>query len=151
MSLATVPTPTADARLDQLIASQEECSFAAQPASRRAGRAGAPLPGRRRDVELADRLAAGGLAQPRRAARSIYDVDGTEYVDMHGGYGVSLVGHAHPAIVAAVQRAGRRAARTSRSPPRTRSSSPRSSPAASGCRCGGSATRAPRRPWTPST
>jgi glutamate-1-semialdehyde 2,1-aminomutase len=33
----------------------------------------------------------------------IYDVDGNEYVDMHGGYGAALAGHAHPAIVAAVQ------------------------------------------------
>jgi glutamate-1-semialdehyde 2,1-aminomutase len=33
----------------------------------------------------------------------LYDVDGNDYVDMHGGYGVSLAGHAHPAIVAAVQ------------------------------------------------
>ena len=32
----------------------------------------------------------------------IYDVDNTEYSDFHGGYGVSLAGHAHPAIVAAV-------------------------------------------------
>ena len=32
----------------------------------------------------------------------LYDVDGHEYVDLHGGYGVSLAGHAHPAIVAAV-------------------------------------------------
>jgi len=32
----------------------------------------------------------------------VYDVDGNEYVDMHGGYGVSIAGHAHPAIVAAV-------------------------------------------------
>ena len=31
-----------------------------------------------------------------------WDVDGTEYVDLHGGYGVSLVGHAHPALVRAV-------------------------------------------------
>ncbi len=33
----------------------------------------------------------------------LYDVDGNEYVDLHGGYGVSLAGHAHPAIVAAVK------------------------------------------------
>jgi glutamate-1-semialdehyde 2,1-aminomutase len=33
----------------------------------------------------------------------LYDVDGTEYVDMHGGYGVSLAGHGHPAIVEAVR------------------------------------------------
>ena len=32
----------------------------------------------------------------------IYDVDGNEYVDLHGGYGAALAGHAHPAIVAAV-------------------------------------------------
>jgi glutamate-1-semialdehyde 2,1-aminomutase len=32
----------------------------------------------------------------------VYDVDGCEYSDFHGGYGVSLAGHAHPAIVAAV-------------------------------------------------
>ncbi len=32
----------------------------------------------------------------------IYDVDGNEYSDFHGGYGVSIAGHAHPAIVAAV-------------------------------------------------
>lgn len=32
----------------------------------------------------------------------IFDVDGNEYVDLHGGYGVMLAGHAHPAIVAAV-------------------------------------------------
>ena len=33
----------------------------------------------------------------------LYDVDGNEYVDLHGGYGVSLAGHGHPAIVKAVR------------------------------------------------
>src|ERR1700744_1241829 len=33
----------------------------------------------------------------------VYDVDGNAYVDLHGGYGASLAGHAHPAIVRAVQ------------------------------------------------
>jgi glutamate-1-semialdehyde 2,1-aminomutase len=32
----------------------------------------------------------------------VWDVDGNEYVDLHGGYGVMLAGHAHPAVVAAV-------------------------------------------------
>jgi glutamate-1-semialdehyde 2,1-aminomutase len=32
-----------------------------------------------------------------------FDVDGNEYSDFHGGYGVSLAGHAHPAIVEAVR------------------------------------------------
>src|SRR5213083_3251416 len=32
----------------------------------------------------------------------VYDVDGNEYVDLHGGYGAALAGHAHPAIVKAI-------------------------------------------------
>src|SRR5262245_42127074 len=32
----------------------------------------------------------------------VYDVDNNEYVHMHGGYGASIAGHAHPAIVEAV-------------------------------------------------
>ena len=34
----------------------------------------------------------------------VWDVDGTEYVDLHAGFGTMVVGHAHPAIVAAVNR-----------------------------------------------
>src|ERR1700716_3856920 len=34
----------------------------------------------------------------------VWDVDGNEYVDFHNGFGVMCVGHAHPAIVDAVQR-----------------------------------------------
>ena len=33
----------------------------------------------------------------------VWDVDGTRYIDMHGGYGVNVVGHANPAVVRAVQ------------------------------------------------
>ena len=33
----------------------------------------------------------------------VYDADGNEYVDLHGGYGAALAGHAHPAIVRAVK------------------------------------------------
>jgi len=32
----------------------------------------------------------------------VWDVDGNEYIDYHGGYGAMLAGHAHPAVVAAV-------------------------------------------------
>jgi glutamate-1-semialdehyde 2,1-aminomutase len=38
----------------------------------------------------------------RGSGSRIVDVDGTEYVDLHGGFGVGIVGHAHPAVVAAV-------------------------------------------------
>ena len=32
----------------------------------------------------------------------IYDADGGEYVDLHGGYGVGAVGHGHPVMVEAI-------------------------------------------------
>ncbi len=32
----------------------------------------------------------------------VWDVDGNEYVDFHNGFGVMVVGHAHPAVVSAV-------------------------------------------------
>ncbi len=34
----------------------------------------------------------------------VWDVDGNEYVDFHNGFGVMVVGHAHPRIVEAVSR-----------------------------------------------
>src|SRR5262252_7421949 len=34
----------------------------------------------------------------------VWDADGNEYVDFHNGFGVMVVGHAHPKIVEAVQR-----------------------------------------------
>jgi glutamate-1-semialdehyde 2,1-aminomutase len=38
----------------------------------------------------------------RGAGSHVWDVDGNEYVDFHNGFGVMAVGHAHPAVVAAV-------------------------------------------------
>jgi glutamate-1-semialdehyde 2,1-aminomutase len=32
----------------------------------------------------------------------VWDVDGLDYLDFHGGFGVNVVGHAHPKIVEAV-------------------------------------------------
>ncbi len=58
---------------------------------------------------------AGGVASSWQAAppqtvwlshglgSKVFDVDGTEYVDLHAGFGAMLVGHAHPAVVRAVQ------------------------------------------------
>ncbi len=34
----------------------------------------------------------------------LWDIDGNEYVDLHCGYGVTIVGHAHPKVVEAVSR-----------------------------------------------
>jgi glutamate-1-semialdehyde 2,1-aminomutase len=43
----------------------------------------------------------------RGRGSSVWDVDGTEYTDFHGGFGVNVVGHAHPRIVEALERAAR--------------------------------------------
>jgi glutamate-1-semialdehyde 2,1-aminomutase len=65
-------------------------------------------------AERADRSLAGGVTSNWQIHRPqavwidggrgsrVWDVDGNEYVDLHGGYGVNAVGHAHPAVVAAV-------------------------------------------------
>jgi len=37
----------------------------------------------------------------------VWDVDGTRYADFHNGFGSMAVGHAHPAIVAAIDKAAR--------------------------------------------
>src|SRR3954447_8942463 len=37
----------------------------------------------------------------------IFDVDGNEYIDTHGGFGAMIVGHAHPKIVEAIARAAK--------------------------------------------
>lgn len=34
----------------------------------------------------------------------VLDVDGNEYIDFHNGFGVMVVGHAHPAVAAAITR-----------------------------------------------
>ena len=38
---------------------------------------------------------------------AVWDVDGHRYVDFHGGFGCMVVGHAHPKVVEAVERAAR--------------------------------------------
>src|SRR5919204_5588938 len=40
----------------------------------------------------------------RGQASHVWDVDGREYIDFHLGSGPLLLGHCHPAIVAAVRR-----------------------------------------------
>ncbi|MEX0833943.1 MAG: aspartate aminotransferase family protein [Actinomycetota bacterium] len=37
----------------------------------------------------------------------LWDVDGNEYVDYHNGFGTMVVGHAHPKVVAAIEKAAR--------------------------------------------
>ena len=91
---------TTDTKLDEIIAVQEEMFVRRQPALP-AGRAGH------------ERLAGGvtsswQITAPQPVWLShgrgwkVWDVDGHEYVDLHGGYGAALAGHAHPAIARAI-------------------------------------------------
>ena len=101
MALTADDQTTTHTRLDELIGEHEKLFLQRQPASARM-------------VERARRSLAGGvtsnwqIARPQTvwishgAGSKIYDLDGKEYVDFHGGYGAMAVGHAHPAIVEAV-------------------------------------------------
>src|SRR3954452_13758967 len=105
MGVAGVPGTTTISTttpgLDAIIAEQEDLFLRRQPNS-------AAIGARARTVLAGGATSNWQIAQPQAvwlthgAGSKIYDVDGSEYVDLHGGYGVSLVGHAHPAIVRAV-------------------------------------------------
>ncbi len=94
--------PTPRRSLASIIEEQEDIFVRRQPESRRlASAAGQSLAGgvvsnwqitRPQPVWLSHGLGS-----------KLYDVDGNEYVDLHGGYGVSLAGHGHPAMVEAVR------------------------------------------------
>jgi glutamate-1-semialdehyde 2,1-aminomutase len=89
-------------RLAEIITAQEEIFSARQPESRRL-------------AKLAATALAGGVTsswqvttpQPvwlsHGQGSKIYDVDGNEYVDLAGGYGVTLAGHSHPAIAEVIR------------------------------------------------
>ncbi len=91
----------ADTILKEIIAAQEEIFVRRQPNS-------AHL------AEAARQHLAGGVTfswqitapQPvwlsHGRGSKVYDVDGNEYVDLHGGYGAALAGHGHPAIQEAI-------------------------------------------------
>jgi glutamate-1-semialdehyde 2,1-aminomutase len=95
-------SPRAPVDLQRVIAEQERIFTERQPQSARlAERAGRSLAG---GVTSSWQITA---PQPvwlsHGRGSKIYDVDGNEYVDLHGGYGAALAGHAHPAIVEAVR------------------------------------------------
>jgi glutamate-1-semialdehyde 2,1-aminomutase len=102
MALATTAHPGGTDALDELIRT-EEAAFLAR--TRRSAQlhalASAHLPG---GVASSWQDAPPGAVFIQRGQGSrVWDVDGTEYVDLHGGFGTMLAGHAHPAIVAAVR------------------------------------------------
>jgi glutamate-1-semialdehyde 2,1-aminomutase len=98
--LSEVQTPSDS--LQDVIAQQEKIFVERQPESARmAGLASGTLAG---GVTSSWQIT---VPQPvwlsHGKGSKIYDVDGNEYVDLHGGYGAALAGHAHPAIVEAVR------------------------------------------------
>ena len=93
----------ASSKLADIIAEQEAVFVKRQPAS-------AALAARAVGVLAGGVVPSWQITTPQPvwlshgAGSKVYDADGNEYVDLHGGYGASLAGHAHPAIVAAVTR-----------------------------------------------
>lgn len=90
------------AAVDELIRAEEDRFMARMP----------------RTVDLwerAQRVMPGGVSSSWASSRPVpvwvshgdgghvWDVDGNDYVDLHAGYGVNVVGHANPAVVHAVQ------------------------------------------------
>ena len=89
-------------KLGEIIAAQEGIFLARQPESARmAARAAGSLAGGVTSSWQITVPQAVWLSHGRGS--KVWDVDGNEYVDLHGGYGAALAGHAHPAIVAAVR------------------------------------------------
>ena len=142
-------TTDIDRLLDTVVSEQEEMFLARQPRSKEL-------------IERAKHSLAGGVTSSWQITRpqavwlshglgsKIFDVDGTEYVDLHGGYGAGLAGHAHPAIVDAVRdqvARGTHFAQPTEDAPRGR----RSFPDAFRFPSGDSRTRVPSPRWTPST
>ena len=94
------------AKLAEIIAEQEEVFLRRQPESARlAAQARRSLAGGVTSSWQITAPQAVWLSHGRGSR--VFDVDGNEYVDLHGGYGASLAGHAHPAMVEAIRsRAG---------------------------------------------
>jgi glutamate-1-semialdehyde 2,1-aminomutase len=92
----------AETRIASVIAEQEEIFVKRQPKS-------AALAARAQSVLAGGVTSSWQITQPQPVWLShghgghVYDADGNDYVDLHGGYGAALAGHGHPAIVRAVQ------------------------------------------------
>jgi glutamate-1-semialdehyde 2,1-aminomutase len=99
---ADADAPASGPNLADVIAEQERIFIERQPESARLAAEG-------RQVLAGGVTSSWQISRPQPvwlshgSGSKLYDVDGNDYVDMHGGYGVSLAGHGHPAIVAAVQ------------------------------------------------
>jgi glutamate-1-semialdehyde 2,1-aminomutase len=102
LDAATEPIAVDVARVQFLIVREEERFRAARPRSDelwREARKVSPrgVPSSHQDAPPQPIFVERGLGS------RVWDVDGNEYVDFHNGFGVMVVGHAHPLIVEAVR------------------------------------------------
>jgi len=101
MSETTEAIASSKAPLAELIEEQERIFVERQPKS-------GELTARARRSLAGGTTSSWQMARPQTvwishgSGSKIYDVDDNEYVDLHGGYGVGLVGHGHPALVRAL-------------------------------------------------
>jgi glutamate-1-semialdehyde 2,1-aminomutase len=94
-----VPT----SRVGELIAGEEEKFRRARPRSRQLWTEAREVLPRGVPSSFQDSAPQPVFIERGKGSR-IWDVDGNEYVDFHNGFGVMVVGHAHPKIVEAVSR-----------------------------------------------
>ncbi|OLE80836.1 MAG: aspartate aminotransferase family protein [Actinobacteria bacterium 13_1_20CM_2_65_11] len=100
-------TPTArqvsTARVKELIARQEDRFRQARPRSQKLWQEARELMPRGVPSSFQDAAPQPVFVERGRGSR-VWDVDGNEYIDFHNGFGVMVVGHAHPKIVDAVSK-----------------------------------------------
>src|ERR1700693_3692293 len=94
-----VPT----SRVAELIAGEEEKFRLARPRSRQLWTEAREVMPRGVPSSFHDAAPQPVVMEKGKGSR-VWDVDGNEYVDFHNGFGVMVVGHAHPKIVEAVTR-----------------------------------------------
>jgi len=100
-----VSTPTARQistdRVKELIAREENTFRQARPRSQKLWQEAREVMPRGVPSSFQD-AAPQPVFMERGKGSRVWDVDGNEYVDFHNGFGVMVVGHAHPKIVEAV-------------------------------------------------
>src|SRR3979411_177554 len=102
--MATTTTREVPAsRLAELIQGEEEKFRQARPRSKQLWTEAREVMPRGVPSSFQDASPQPVFVERGRGSR-VWDVDGNEYVDFHNGFGVMVVGHAHPKIVEAVSR-----------------------------------------------
>src|ERR1700682_5366055 len=99
----TTPREVPTRRVTELIAGEEEQFRQARPRSRQLWTEAREVMPRGVPSSFQDASPQPVFMEKGKGSR-VWDVDGNEYVDFHNGFGVMVVGHAHPKIVEAVQR-----------------------------------------------